>query len=61
MKTAKVIKRSISIMYSCDDGTEHSIKIENPHVRTYMKFEDMEVEVIEFTCDYCGEKHTFEI
>lgn len=60
--TARVIKHSISIEYTCpSNGATHSVRIENPRLGDDSYFEDWTYHYIAFKCRYCGNEHKFEI
>ena len=60
--TARVIKHSISIEYTCpSNGATHSVKLNDPIIRNGEYFEDWSYQYIEFKCNFCGSIHKFEI
>jgi len=61
-RQAKVIKKSITISYSCIKGEPlHTVKLTDFKIGTGKYFEDWEYDFVAFQCPLCNEYHKFEI
>ena len=62
MKSCKVIKHEITIIYTCpNNNQEYTLLINNPNINEGHYYEDWSYTYISFHCPHCNKEHNFEI